>query len=103
MTSYPSPNGATADLRAITAVATKSVTITGGASVIVQGLALENSPPVQPFGGGTNATVTLDLSGLPGGVLPNNNSVNVEFLLGVKQAGTFRVFVLIEGMQGSGT
>ena len=101
MTSFPSPNGATADLRAITAVATKSVTITGGSNVTVVGLALENSPtPVQPFGGGANATVTLDLSGMPGGALPNNSTVNVEFLLGVKQAGTFRFFVLIEGLQG---
>jgi uncharacterized repeat protein (TIGR01451 family) len=102
VTSYPTPNGGTADLRAITAIASKAVTITGGSSVIVRGLALENSPPnlVQPFGGGTNATVTLDLSGLPGGVLPDNGSVNVEFLLGVKQLGGFRFFVLIEGVQG---
>jgi hypothetical protein len=40
----------------------------------------------------------LDFSGLPGGVLPNNESVNVEFLLGVKQIGTFRFFVLIEAL-----
>jgi hypothetical protein len=38
---------------------------------------------------------------MPGGALPNNSTVNVEFLLGVKQAGTFRFFVLIEGLQGS--
>jgi hypothetical protein len=99
MTSYPAPNAGTADLRIITAVASKSVTITGGSSVIVKGLALESAPtPAQPFGGGTNATVTLDFSGLPGGVLPNNESVNVEFLLGVKQIGTFRFFVLIEAL-----
>jgi hypothetical protein len=35
---------------------------------------------------------------MPGGALQNNNSVNVEFLLGVKQAGTFRFLVLIEGL-----
>jgi uncharacterized repeat protein (TIGR01451 family) len=99
LTSFPSPNGATSDLRAITAVPSKSVTITGGSTVTVVGLALESSPtPVQPFGGGMNATVTLDLSGMPGGVLPNNSTVNVEFLLGVKQAGAFRFLVLVEGL-----
>jgi hypothetical protein len=35
--------------------------------------------------------------------LANGNSINVQWMLGVKQAGTFRFFVLIEGLTNSPT
>ncbi|MDX6710503.1 MAG: hypothetical protein QOH96_1519, partial [Blastocatellia bacterium] len=96
ITAFPSPAG-TADLRGITSPASQAVTITGGGSVTVIGTALEPSPggfPAQPNGGGINSSMTVPL-GLP---LANGQSINVQWLLGVKQGGTFRFFVLIEGL-----
>jgi len=96
MTGYPAAAGV-ADLRGLTSPASQSVTITGGGSVTVIGTSLEgvSTPaPSQPFGGGINSTMTVSLP-TP---LANGNSINVQWMLGVKQAGTFRFFVLIEGL-----
>jgi hypothetical protein len=96
ITAFPSPVG-TADMRGITSPVSQSVTITGGGSVTVIGTALEPSPggnPAQPNGGGINSSMTVPL-GLP---LADGQSINVQWLLGVKQGGTFRFFVLIEGL-----
>ncbi len=96
VTGYPAPAGV-ADLRGVTSPASQSVTITGGGSVTVIGTSLEgvSTPaPSQPFGGGINSTMTVSLP-TP---LANGNSINVQWMLGVRQAGTFRFFVLIEGL-----
>jgi hypothetical protein len=96
VTGYPAAAGM-ADLRGVTSPPSQSVTITGGGSVTVIGTTLESvSTPgaSQPFGGGINSTMTVSLP-TP---LANGNSINVQWMLGVKQAGTFRFFVLIEGL-----
>jgi hypothetical protein len=93
-TPYIVPSGAQADLRVLTSDGT--VKATGGATVItVRGLTLEQ-PPMQPLGGGWNSSVSVDLSGLPGGVLAPGQSVDVQFLLGVATGGSFRFFIVSE-------
>jgi hypothetical protein len=68
-------------------------------TVTVNGLTLEQPPNVAAAnGGGLNSTVTLDLSTLPGGGLAPNQSINVQFLLGVQKTGTFRFYMVIEAL-----
>jgi hypothetical protein len=105
LTTYPAPLG-TADLRAISAQETESVSNVGDAgtcgaspvpcTVMVQVTTLE-TPPAQAQGGGYNSTlsagtVTLDS---PLGV---GESVNLQFVLGVVQGGTFRILLDIEAV-----
>jgi uncharacterized repeat protein (TIGR01451 family) len=108
-TSFPPPNGSTADVRAISSAAMTVTNINDAAtcastgtpstppcSVTVQGTTLEQ-PPNQPGGGGLNSslasgTITLATP------LANGASVNVQFLLGVQQTGTFRWLIIIEAL-----
>ncbi len=82
-----SPPVGTADLRLIT-----SAPYTAGVFSI-EGLTLE-TPPAQPNGGAYNSTVTVTL-GAPLGV---GNSINVHFLLGVQQTGSYRFFINVEAL-----
>jgi hypothetical protein len=96
LTTFSSGPGAS-ELRVIDATGT--VTNSAGATV-VSGLApmLVEVPLMQLDGGGLNTTLTLDLSSLPGGVLPNGGSVDVHMLLGVRQTGSFRFFIMMEAL-----
>jgi hypothetical protein len=68
---------------------------TPSCTVTVKGLTLEQPPNVPAAnGGGLNTTVTLPL---PGG-LPDGQSINVNFLLGVQKTGQFRFYVVIEAL-----
>lgn len=91
LTTFPAPTG-TADLRPITST-TSVVSITGG-SVTVQGLTLE-TPPSQPNGGGFNSTFSAGTV-TTGAPLANGGTISVNFLMGVQQAGAFRLLVNIE-------
>jgi hypothetical protein len=84
-TVFPVPAG-TADTRARTSADT-FVTLTDGTTVLVKGTILEE-PPAQAMGGGWNSTLALPPQGLGPG-----ESVNVQFVLGVFQTGTFRFYV----------
>ena len=107
-TTFPAPSGF-ADLRTRTSV---SVVVAGindsvtclatGSPVIppctatVQGTTLEQ-PPSQPNGGAFNGsysagTVTLATP------LANGASINLQFLLGIQQTGTFKFFFNIEAL-----
>jgi hypothetical protein len=64
--------------------------------VTVNGTTLEQ-PPSQPNGGGFNSslsdgTITL---GTP---LANGASVDIRFLLGIQQTGSFKIYVNIEAL-----
>lgn len=88
-----------ADLRAITTPDTPGVTISaacGGASVTVRGTTLE-TPPAQPNGGGLNSTLSTGVVSLAQPLAPGN-SVNIQFLLGVKQSGSFRFIIIVEAL-----
>jgi hypothetical protein len=72
------------------------VTITGGNTVSVLNTTLENAAP-QPIGGGINSTLSADTvsTGTP---LAPGQSVNIQWVLGVKQGGAFRFYVTIEAL-----
>jgi hypothetical protein len=67
-----------------------------GMLVDVVGTQLENSS-LQTQGGGYNATLSADTITLAT-PLKNGETINVEWLLGVKQIGSFRFYVNIEGL-----
>jgi hypothetical protein len=105
MTTFPSPGGGQADMRAIssTSVSVSGVNDFGTCSpaanpctVTVQGTTLE-TPPSQPNGGGYNSTLSAGTVTL-GTPLANNSAVNVQFLLGIQQTGTFRFFIIVEAL-----
>ena len=86
----------TADLRLLTSTDTPSATLVGGGTVQINGLTLEQ-PPGQLLGGGLNATVSAGTINL-GTPLASGASINVQFLLGVEQGGTFRIFINVEAL-----
>jgi hypothetical protein len=100
ITTFPAPSGI-ADLRPRTSTAVV-VTVdrapcgSGTSNVTVQGTTLEQ-PPSQPNGGGFNSslssgTVTLATP------LANGASLDVRFLLGIQQTGSFKFFVNVEAL-----
>src|ERR1051325_3230109 len=100
LTTFPAPSGI-ADLRPRTSNAVV-VTVdrppcgSGTSNVTVQGTTLEQ-PPSQPNGGGFNSsmssgTVTLATP------LANGASLDVGFLLGIQQTGSFKFFVNVEAL-----
>lgn len=108
MTTFPSASNV-ADLRARTGVTEASVGPVGDATtctasgagsppcnVAVQATTLE-MPPNQPNGGGINSTLSAGTitTGTP---LANGASLNVNFLLGIQQTGTFRFLIIIEAL-----
>jgi len=96
--------GGIADIRALTSanVAVNGITdngtcaaagFTAPCTITVLGTTLE-TPPAQALGGGHNSTVTISL-GTP---LAAGASINLQFLLGVQQTGSFKFFVNIEAV-----
>ena len=98
VTTFPAP-ATYADLRARTSGAVAAV-ITGpnaacpGGTCAVQGTTLEQ-PPAQSEGGGFNSTLSAGTVTLAQ-PLANGASVNVQFLLGIQQTGTFKFFINVE-------
>jgi hypothetical protein len=95
ITTFEAPIGI-ADLRALTSTtASVSDPCTAG-SQSIEGLTLE-SPPTQAFGGGYNSSLSAGTITL-GTPLAAGASINVNFLLTINQAGTFRFFVNVEAL-----
>ncbi len=98
VTTFPVPAGF-ADLRPRTSGAVV-VAITGlnaacpANTCAVQGTTLE-TPPAQPNGGGFNSTLSAGTVTLAA-PLASGASVNVQFLLGIQQTGTFKFFINVE-------
>ncbi|HEY0078236.1 MAG TPA: ExeM/NucH family extracellular endonuclease [Pyrinomonadaceae bacterium] len=109
VTTFPAPVGI-ADLRGLTSptisVTTEDPNVcstdptatstTPPCDVTVRGLTLENAPS-QPYGGGLNSTLsagTIDLAN----PLPHGSTINVHFLLGAAQNGTFQFFITVEAL-----
>ncbi|HLA09217.1 MAG TPA: hypothetical protein VJ023_01270 [Pyrinomonadaceae bacterium] len=65
-------------------------------SVTVQGSTLEQ-PPNQPVGGAWNSTLGAGTITLATPLAPGA-SINIQFLLGVQQTGSFKFFVNIEAL-----
>ena len=100
LTTFPAPSGI-ADLRPRTSSAVV-VTVdrppcgSGTSNVTVQGTTLEQ-PPSQPNGGGFNSsmssgTVTLATP------IANGASLDVRFLLGIQQTGSFKFWINVEAL-----
>jgi hypothetical protein len=107
-TTFPAPSGI-ADLRARTSVAVVVAGINDSATCLatgspavppctatVQGTTLEQ-PPTQPNGSAFNGsmsagTVTLATP------LANGASINLQFLLGIQQTGSFKFFINVEAL-----
>jgi hypothetical protein len=104
LTTFPAPSGI-ADLRPRTSTDVV-VTVdrapcgTGTENVNVNGTTLEQ-PPAQPNGGGFNSSLSENdiTSATPLGITPGvDNTVNVRFLLGIQQTGSFRFFISVEAL-----
>ena len=108
LTTFPAPSGI-ADMRPRTAgsvvvagindSATCSATgapATPPCTATVQGTTLEE-PPSQPNGGGFNSTLSAGTVTL-GTPLANGASLNLRFLLGLQQTGSFKFFINIEAL-----
>jgi glucose/arabinose dehydrogenase len=81
-----------ADLRALSSSDADVQTSAG--LLTVKGTILEQ-PPAQTPGGGLNSTLVVPLAG---GQLIPNASVDVQFVLGVQQEGSFRFFINVEAL-----
>lgn len=101
ITTFPAPSGI-ADLRPRTST---NITVNGindpdtcaGAtpcSVTVLGTTLEQ-PPTQSNGGGFNSSLSSDTVTLAT-PLQQGESINVHFLLGIQQTGSFKFFINVE-------
>lgn len=108
ITTFPAPSGI-ADLRTRTSSlvvvagvndAATCLASNGAAStpctINIQGTTLELPPP-QPNGGAFGSTYSAGTITL-GAPLANGASVNVRFLLGIQQTGTFKFFINVEAL-----
>jgi hypothetical protein len=102
----PVPTG-TADLRALSSLAVTvgpvndtatcaAAGTTPPCTVTVQGTTVEE-PPAQPNGGGLNSSMSAGTVTMATPVA-NGASINLQFLFGVQQGGSFRVFVFVEAL-----
>ena len=100
LTTFPAPSGI-ADLRPRTSTAVV-VTVdrppcgSGTSNVTVQGTTLEQ-PPSQPNGGGFNSSMSAGVVTLATPIA-NGASVDVRFLLGIQQTGSFKFFLNVEAL-----
>ena len=100
LTTFPAPSGI-ADLRPRTSTAVV-VTVdrapcgSGTSNVTVQGTTLEQ-PPSQPNGGGFNSSMSAGVVTLATPIA-NGASVDVRFLLGIQQTGSFKFYFNIEAL-----
>ena len=109
VTTFPRPDGATADVRALSSTsvsvsgvndsgtcAANGTPTTAPCTVTVQGTTLEE-PPTQPNGGGYNSSMAAGTITL-GTPLANGASISVQFLLGIEQTGNFRFLLNVEAL-----
>ena len=100
ITTFPAPSGI-ADLRPRTATAVV-VTVdrapcgSGTSNVTVQGTTLEQ-PPSQPNGGGFNSSLSAGVVTLATPIA-NGDSIDLRFLMGIQQTGSFKFFMNIEAL-----
>ena len=88
------PGGSQADIRAIDG-SDILITTSRGALTVRGTLVEQPAPLTQPNGGGLNSSLTV---ALPGGQLMPGAPIDVHFLLGVQQGGSFRFFINVEAL-----
>ena len=89
------PGGSQSDMRVLSS-ADSMVTLVAGPSVLVRGTTVE-TPPNQPGGGGLNSSLNVGVISLSQPLAPGQ-SINVQFVLGVQQSGSFRFFINVEAL-----
>ncbi len=100
LTTFPAPSGI-ADLRPRTSLAVV-VTVdrppcgSGTSNITVNGTTLEQ-PPSQPNGSGFNGSLSSGTVTL-GTPLANGASIDVRFLLGIQQTGSYKIYVNVEAL-----
>jgi len=100
ITTFPAPSGI-ADLRPRTSTAVV-VTVdrppcgSGTSNITVNATTLEQ-PPSQPNGGGFNSSLSSGTVTL-GTPLANGASLDLRFLLGIQQTGSFKFFINVEAL-----
>jgi len=100
ITTFPAPSGI-ADLRPRTST-TVVVTVdrapcgAGTSNVSVEGTTLDQ-PPSQPNGGGFNSSLSSGTVTL-GTPLANGASLDLRFLLGIQQTGSFKFYLNVEAL-----
>jgi hypothetical protein len=85
-----------ADLRPRSSFAPFNETLSDGSVVTVWGTSIE-TPPDQPNGGGFNTSMRANDITLSQPLAPGQ-SINLQFLLGVQQSGTFHFFIAVEAL-----
>ena len=100
ITTFPAPSGI-ADLRprnstAVVVTVDRAPCGTGTSNVTVQGTTLEQ-PPTQLNGGGFNSSMSAGVVTLATPIA-NGASVDVRFLLGIQQTGSFKFFFNVEAL-----
>jgi hypothetical protein len=100
LTTFPAPSGI-ADLRprsstAVVVTVDRPPCGSGTSNVTVQGTTLEQ-PPSQPNGGGFNSSMSAGVVTLATPIA-NGASVDVRFLLGIQQTGSFKFFINVEAL-----
>lgn len=95
ITTLPAAAGQT-DLRALSSADITALTISGGATVRVSGTTLEQ-PPNQPLGGGFNSSFSVNGISAVAPLAPGA-SVNVQFVYGIEQQGSFSIAQNIESL-----
>jgi hypothetical protein len=100
VTTFPAPSGI-ADLRprtsnAIVVTVDRPPCGSGTSNVTVQGTTLEQ-PPSQPNGGGFNSSMSANTVTLATPI-PNGGTLDVRFLLGIQQTGSFKFFINVEAL-----
>jgi hypothetical protein len=94
--------GGQAQLRLVTSGDAETFMNSQGRTVVIRGTVLEfddGTEPNQPNGGGLNSTVHVALA--EGEQIKPGQTVDVQFLLNVVQAGAFRFYVNIEAFPSS--
>src|ERR1700752_5407868 len=94
LTTLQSPSGIS-DLRPRTS-GSVVVSLTGGSYVTVSGTTLEE-PPSQPNGGGFNSSLSAGTVTLATPIA-NGSSIDVQFLLGIQQTGSFKFYLNVEAL-----
>jgi hypothetical protein len=93
ITTFPAPSGI-ADMRARTSSAIVVANPCTGGSTSIQGTTLEQ-PPSQPNGGAFNSSLSAGTITLATPLAPGA-SINVQFLLGLQQTGSFKFYINTE-------
>jgi hypothetical protein len=94
MTTFP-VSGGVADVRPINSTQI-IVSLTGGGTATVEGTTLDQ-PPSQPNGGGINTSMSAGTITV-GTPLNNGQTINLQFLLGIQQTGSFRFYINVEAL-----